>query len=99
MQSVLTFTCPISCQENEEVENTWDGKYLEPSGKKTGSLPHLKKGKVTKVGLIDKSERRGKEKKIMGSGSSRPGTAPPSYLTPENDIDPGQVGQFQRYCP
>jgi len=27
----------------------------------------------------------------MGSGSSRPGTAPPSYLTPENDIDPGQV--------
>ena len=27
----------------------------------------------------------------MGSGSSRPGTAPPSYLTPEANIDPGQV--------
>ena len=66
VQNVLTFTCPISCPENEEVENSWDGKYLEPSGKKTGSPPHLKKGKVTKVGLIDKSERKGKREEDNG---------------------------------
>ena len=27
----------------------------------------------------------------MGSGSSRPGTAPPSYLTPDDNIDSGEV--------
>ena len=33
-----------------------------------------------------------KQKRVkMGSGSSRPGTAPPSYLTPDDNIDSGEV--------
>ena len=35
---------------------------------------------------------RKKQKRVkMGSGSSRPGTAPPSYLTPDDNIDSGEV--------